>query len=110
MIQATSKSVKVYSWMSAMTYAGISIFGPEKLGGKGNLRVKIEEEVGRTGKPFGDVAVEVCPSTVILVRSAGSQRLQMSLSTTDDIVRLPGMPPTYEYEQLPQDVGSSGIA
>ena len=75
MIQATSKSVKVYSWMSAMTYAGITIFGPEKLGGKGNLRVKIEEEVGRTGRPFGDVAVEVCASTVILVRSAGAHNV-----------------------------------
>ena len=34
-------------------------FGPVHLGGKGNLRLLIEEEVGRSGRPFKEVAQEV---------------------------------------------------
>ena len=28
----------------------------------------------------------------------------MSYVTTDEVIRLPGMPPMYQYEQHPQDV------
>ena len=45
--------------MSAMTYAGVHIFGPEKLGGKGNIRLKAEEEAQRTGRPYADIVLEV---------------------------------------------------
>ena len=34
-------------------------FGPENLGGLGNLLPKIEEDVAKTGKPFDIVSVEV---------------------------------------------------
>lgn len=42
-----------------MTYAGVHIFGPEKLGGKGNIRLKAEEEAQRTGRPYADIVLEV---------------------------------------------------
>ena len=42
-----------------MTYAGVHIFGPEKLGGKGNIRLKAEKEAQRTGRPYKDVVLEV---------------------------------------------------
>ena len=46
-----------------MTYTGIHMFGPEKLGGKDNIRVKAEEESRRSGRPYEEVALEVSGST-----------------------------------------------
>lgn len=34
-------------------------WGPEKLGGRGNIRVKAEIEAERTGRPYSEVAKEV---------------------------------------------------
>ena len=52
-------SVKIFSWFCGLTYAMFFRFGPVHLGGKGNLRLLIEEEVGRSGRPFKEVAQEV---------------------------------------------------
>ena len=49
--------------MTGMTYTGIHMFGPEKLGGKDNIRVKAEEESRRSGRPYEEVALEVSGST-----------------------------------------------
>ena len=59
MIQATSKSVKTYGWMSGMTTTGVLIFGPEELGGKGDVHEKAEAEAQRTGRPYQEIAMEV---------------------------------------------------
>lgn len=34
-------------------------FGPENLGGRGNIAAKVEAEVKRTGRSFEEVVVEV---------------------------------------------------
>ena len=59
-VKATSgNSVKVYTWHPGLTYAMFYLFGPESLGGKGNIRIKAEEIARQTGKPFEQVAREV---------------------------------------------------
>ncbi|KAI0368559.1 UDP-Glycosyltransferase/glycogen phosphorylase [Pilatotrama ljubarskyi] len=81
----SGNSVKIYSWVSGGTCALFYLFGPEKLGGRGNLRLKIEEESKRTGKPFPEVAAELAflPKGVV--------------------IKTPALPPMYDYEYYPQD-------
>ena len=58
-IQAMGKSVKLYSWNTGMTYAGLMTFGPENLGGLGDVHAMVEAEVQRTGRPYQDIAMDV---------------------------------------------------
>ncbi|KAI0769598.1 UDP-Glycosyltransferase/glycogen phosphorylase [Trametes elegans] len=78
-------SVKVYAWHSASTYSLFTLFGPEKLGGFGNVRQKAEEEVKRTGKSYRDAVFDI------------------ALKPKGDVKRLPGIPPMYDYEYFAQD-------
>ena len=58
----SGKDVKIYSWSSAQLAALYYLFGPEHLGGRGNMRLKIEEEAARSGKPLSEVTLQVCVS------------------------------------------------
>lgn len=51
--------MKIYSWVAGSTYSLFYVFGPEKLGGRGDLNTKILAEVERTGHPYNEVAQEV---------------------------------------------------
>ena len=42
-----------------MVYAILYLFGPEHMGGKGNIRQRAEEEAQRTGRKFEEAAWEV---------------------------------------------------
>ncbi len=55
----SGNSVKAFTWHPGSTYAMFYLFGPESLGGKGNIRLKAEEIVRQTGRPFDDVVREV---------------------------------------------------
>ncbi|KAI0353321.1 UDP-Glycosyltransferase/glycogen phosphorylase [Trametes cingulata] len=81
----SGKSVKIYSWVSGATSALFYLFGPEKLGGRGNIRLKIEEEVKRTGKSPTEVAVG------------------MIFNPKGEVIKTPALPPMYDYEYYPQD-------
>lgn len=48
-----------------MAAAMFYMFGPESHGGRGNFRVKIEEEVERSGRTYQEVAVEVGSQVVL---------------------------------------------
>ena len=52
-------SVKIYTWLAGMVYAILYLFGPEHMGGKGNIRQRAEEEAQRTGRKFEEAAWEV---------------------------------------------------
>ena len=54
----SGNTVKVYTLFPGQTYAILYLFGPESLGGKGNIRLKIEQEVSRTGRSVSEI-VEV---------------------------------------------------
>ncbi|KAI0743908.1 UDP-Glycosyltransferase/glycogen phosphorylase [Daedaleopsis nitida] len=82
----SGNSVKVYGWSPGLTYAVFYLFGPESMGGKGNVRLKAEEKARLTGKSFRDAVKELVFEPV-----------------EGEIVRLPGMPPMYDHEYFPQD-------
>ncbi|KAH9851061.1 UDP-Glycosyltransferase/glycogen phosphorylase [Lenzites betulinus] len=81
----SGKSIKIFSWMPGSTYAAFYLFGPKKLGGRGSQLADIEAEAQRTGRPIPDVAVEY------------------TYVPKGEVVRIPAMPPMYDYEYHPQE-------
>ncbi|PIL36220.1 hypothetical protein GSI_01881 [Ganoderma sinense ZZ0214-1] len=79
-LRQAAPGVKIYTWHPSAALSGFYLFGPESLGGRGNLLAKAEAEAAATGQPFDVVATEV--SIVV--------------------VRVPGLPPMYDYEYQPQ--------
>ncbi|KAI0644654.1 UDP-Glycosyltransferase/glycogen phosphorylase [Trametes meyenii] len=78
-------SVRVFAWMPGSTYNIFYLFGPEKLGGRGAIRIKVEQEAERTGRPFEEVVWEV------------------AYTPKGEVVQIPALPPMYDYEHFPQD-------
>nr|VWO96367.1 N/A [Ganoderma boninense] len=81
----SAEAVKIYAWEPSLVSSMFHLFGPEKLGGRGNARMVAEGEARRTGQPYRDVVME------------------MFFHPAGDIVRAPAMPPMYDYEYWPQD-------
>ena len=52
--------VKVYAWEAGDVFSLVGMFGPEYMGGKGDVSKKIEEEMQCTGKSYKEVAFSVC--------------------------------------------------
>ena len=52
-------TVKVFAWYPGLVYALFHLFGPESLGGKGNLRLKAEAEAQQTGKTPKEALLKV---------------------------------------------------
>ncbi|KAJ7197806.1 UDP-Glycosyltransferase/glycogen phosphorylase [Mycena pura] len=77
-------AVPVFSIMASPAAAAIRTFGPEMLGGLGDLGARIDREVARTGRPEEEV---------------GSQIFRQ---TDGRVVEIPGLPPMYDYESFPQ--------
>ncbi|KAI0823359.1 UDP-Glycosyltransferase/glycogen phosphorylase [Trametes gibbosa] len=82
--------VKVFVWHPALTYELFWLWGPEKFGGRGNLRVKAEQEAQRTGRDYIDIIGE------------------MVWTAKGDIVRIPAFPPMYDHEFFPQEFSMLG--
>ncbi|PIL32319.1 hypothetical protein GSI_05565 [Ganoderma sinense ZZ0214-1] len=78
-------TIKVYAWGTGMAETTLYLFGPEDIGGRGNIRIRAEEEAKRSGRPYKEVALE------IVYQSKG------------EVVCVPDKPPMYDYEYQPQD-------
>ncbi|KAI0328285.1 UDP-Glycosyltransferase/glycogen phosphorylase [Cubamyces sp. BRFM 1775] len=76
--------VKIYLWVPSMLTCFCRLSGPEILGGLGDTHRMALEEAQSTGKTYEEIA------TRIMFGGKG------------DIVRLPGMPPMFDYEAHPQ--------
>lgn len=61
-------SIKIHVWHPALTYEMFWFWGPEKVGGRGNLRVKAEEEARLTGQSYTDVVKKVCFASILTTR------------------------------------------
>ncbi|KAI0630403.1 UDP-Glycosyltransferase/glycogen phosphorylase [Trametes polyzona] len=83
-IRKEAPGVKIHTWYPSAAYSGFYLFGPESLGGRGNLLPKAEEEAAKTGAPFDVVAAQVFSKI------------------EEKVVRVPGLPPMYDYEYNPQ--------
>ncbi len=63
-------SIKIHVWHPALTYEIFWFWGPEKVGGQGNLRLKAEEEARLTGQAYTDVVKKVrCVAAVFVSRT-----------------------------------------
>ncbi|KAI0775764.1 UDP-Glycosyltransferase/glycogen phosphorylase [Trametes elegans] len=83
-LRKVAPEVKIFTWYPSAAYSGFYLFGPESLGGRGNLLLKADEDAAKTGKPFDVAAAEVFSKI------------------EDKVVRVPGLPPMYDYEYYPQ--------
>lgn len=57
--EVSGDQVKVFNWHPALTYEMFWYWGPEKLGGCGNVHKKVSEEAERTGRQYIEVLQEV---------------------------------------------------
>ena len=100
--------MKIFSWSPGLTYIILRLFGPESLGGKGDVRAKAEEEARLTGQSCGEVVMKVelrhCDGSAPVLNLP-----QTAFVPRDEVVRLPGMPPMYDYEYYPQDVSRRSL-
>ncbi len=60
-----------------MAVAMFYMFGPESMGGRGNFRVKAEEESKRSGRTFKEVALEVGPRVLVVLHAFQVQALTL---------------------------------
>ncbi|KIK52853.1 glycosyltransferase family 1 protein [Collybiopsis luxurians FD-317 M1] len=80
-------SCSVFSWMTAPAGPVLRLCGPEEYGGGGDMSVKVEAEVARTGRDTTEVAKELFDNLI-----------------TGQVIHIPGVPPVYDYEWYPQEV------
>ncbi|KDR73124.1 hypothetical protein GALMADRAFT_158263 [Galerina marginata CBS 339.88] len=82
----TGHSVPIMAWITGHTSSIIRMFGPESLGGRGDIGAKIDAEVTRTGASPEDVSEKI-------------------YNLTDGtLVKVPGLPTMYDYEYFPQNL------
>ncbi|KAK6987722.1 glycosyltransferase family 1 protein [Favolaschia claudopus] len=84
-------TVPILAFVSAPAAALIRMFCAENLGGRGDFGKIIDAEVERSGRPVEEVSDEVYQFT------------------NGTIVRIPGLPPMYDYEHTPQTLMKSPI-
>ncbi|KAH9895041.1 UDP-Glycosyltransferase/glycogen phosphorylase [Cubamyces lactineus] len=82
-------SIKVYMWHPGLSYDLFYLWGSEKVGGKGNFRLKAEEEAHRTGQPYEEIVSK------------------LAWGPQGKLVQIPAFPPLYDHEYFPQDLPMS---
>ncbi|KAH9895042.1 UDP-Glycosyltransferase/glycogen phosphorylase [Cubamyces lactineus] len=81
----SGNTVKIYGWYPASTLAMFYLLGPERWGGIGDVHAKAGVEAMQTGRTYEEVVSE------------------MLYVPKGKVVRVPGLPPMYDYEYHPQD-------
>ncbi|KAF8194757.1 hypothetical protein K438DRAFT_1968703 [Mycena galopus ATCC 62051] len=76
--------VPVFTFISTHSAVLIRRFGPESLGGRGDIGASIDAEALRVGKTAEEVGN------------------QMMMHTDGTLLRVPGVPAMYDYEEYPQ--------
>ncbi|KAL5488485.1 hypothetical protein ACEPAI_6603 [Sanghuangporus weigelae] len=76
--------VPVYAWQSGAATAVLHLFGPENLGGRGDLAEKISQITAEDSE-------------------TRDKEIEMAYRRFDGkLIELPGLPPMYDYEHAPQ--------
>jgi hypothetical protein len=90
-LQATravsGRSVPIIACSSYGAGAMIRLFGPESMGGAGDIGAKIDAEVTRTGQSADEIGPKVYISY-----------------SEGELIRIPGLPGMYDHEFYPQKV------
>ncbi|KAF9554030.1 UDP-Glycosyltransferase/glycogen phosphorylase [Agrocybe pediades] len=79
--------IPIFNFITGHAASNIRMFGPEVLGGSGNLSAKMEAMSERLGIP---------------IEAPGEKLYRATLGTSGTIVKLPGVPEMYDYEFYPQ--------
>ncbi|PPQ96596.1 hypothetical protein CVT26_010751, partial [Gymnopilus dilepis] len=80
----TGQSVPIFAWMTGHASSILRLYGPEEIGGIGNLGARIDAEAARTG---------VAPEEI------GDKIFK---HTDGTVCNIPGLPAMYDWEWFPQ--------
>jgi hypothetical protein len=83
----------------------LRLFGPEELGGFGDLKGKIDADAALSGKPAEEIGMNVRGQASLDIDThSDAGTAQVYRKITGEIVRVPGLPDAYDYESFPQEV------
>ncbi|GJJ16165.1 hypothetical protein Clacol_010445 [Clathrus columnatus] len=78
----------ILTWNPCVIGPVMRVVGPEALGGIGNIEAKAKELAERTGKSLDEAEAEI------------------DHPQNGEIIRIPGLPPMYDYEFFPQETNT----
>ena len=106
-LQATravsGRSVPIIVFVAAGSGAIIRAFGPESIGGAGDIGAKIDAEVARTGLSADEIGPKV-QFSYHASRRLSHLIFKILRHTEAKLIRIPGLPLMYDYEFFPQKV------
>lgn len=98
----SGSTVPIYAWQTGAVPAMLYYFGPESMGGGGDLADKISkiesDDDENRDKEIEKVGDPLCCFFLTLTGRKIYSRLD------GNIVKMPGIPPMYDYEYFPQIV------
>lgn len=98
---AFSKPIKVYVWVSCPVMLLLWRFRPV---GDSDLITFLEEEARRSQRPLADVSHEVGRAVIHALLLRSWRFYQYFTALKDQVVQVPGLPPVYDHEFVPQEV------
>lgn len=103
----TGKSVPIFNWATGSSHAILRLWGPASLGGQASLFSTVIEESIRTGEDPDDLGNKVHRMRVEVIKTLFEFLLMSKVykQTTGAVVRIPGLPPMFDHEFFPQEVG-----
>lgn len=107
--EISGNTVPIYAWQSGSISGIIFLFGPEYLGGNGDLAKKLElinavdenERYEEGQKVMLILSVHHAPAHV--------KYMQIYRRISGDLLSIPSLPPMYDYEFSPQAVSCNQI-
>ena len=96
-------SVPIIACIVAGAGAILRRFGPESMGGIGDLGAKIDAEIARTGLSDEEIGLKVNIS-ISYFYSELILYLKIYYHTEGKLVQVPGLPAMFDYEFFPQKV------
>jgi hypothetical protein len=100
------------SWTPLPATAILRYFSPEKLGGLGDLKGKMDAEAARSGMSVEELAMTVSGHSCLYFETHGSFGLGKQSyyhQSSGQVVRIPGLPDAYDYEAFPQEVSPTAL-
>jgi hypothetical protein len=98
--------VPIITLVSVGAGASIRLFGPESMGGMGDIGARIDAEIAQTGLSDDEIGHKVQISISWLIDELDWLMLYSKIynHTEGKLVQVPGLPAMYDYEFFPQTV------